>query len=139
MARTGAVGKLSEIIEREGDPKTNLMQAVGDLTDEAVLHAQVLVAIYPGEKYHHGTSIIRTDRNVQEAMFQGTVGVVLKTGPGAFVDAPGASFHGMKAGIGDWVLFRPADGLHMQINEVPCRLFEDVSIKMIVSDPARYW
>lgn len=139
MARSNAIGKLREIIDREGDPKESLLRSLGDVTTDMVLHAQVLVATYAGSKFHPGTSLLRTDRDVGEQQFQGSIGLVVKVGPGAFVDAPGASFHGLKAKVGDWVLYRPADGLQLFIREVPCRLFEDVSIKMVVADPTIYW
>lgn len=139
MARSNAVGKLREIAEAVGDPKQVIFKAVGDLSDEVVLHSQVLVAVRPGSQYHPGTKILRTDRSLQEDQFQGTTGLVVKVGPGAFVDAPGAQFHGQKVEVGDWVLFRPSDGLQLMIREVPCRLFEDVHIKMKVNDPDIYW
>lgn len=139
MARSNAVGKLSQIIESELHPKEGLLSALGDLSQERLLHSQVLVAVHPGTKYHPGTKILRTDRDLQEIQYQASIGLVVKVGPGAFKDAPGAAFHGEKAIVGDWVLTRPADGLQLLINEVPCRIFEDVNIKMVVSDPERYW
>jgi|SRR5882757_8522633 len=139
MPRSNAVGKLRDIVEAQRDPKEALLKELGDLSREVVLHSQVLVATHPGTMCHAGTSILRTDRDLQEQQFQGSVGLVVKVGAGAFVDAPGASFHGKSAKVGDWVLYRPSDGLQLMIREVPCRLFEDVSIKMVVEDPAIYW
>ncbi len=139
MARSNAVGKLREIAEAQGDQRDVLLRAVGDVSKNIVLHSQVLVATRAGSKYHPGTAILRTDRDMQEQQFQGSIGLVIQVGPGAFIDAPGASFHGMKVNVGDWVLYKPADGLQLFIREVPCRLFEDVSIKMIVDDPEIFW
>ncbi len=139
MARSNAVGKLREIVDAGLDPKKALIKELGDIERDVVMRCQVLVAIHPGAKYHPGTTILRTDKDLQESQFQGTVGLVVKMGPLAFVDAPGASFGGAEAKIGDWVLTRPADGLSMFINQVPCRLFEDVNILMKVEDPNIYW
>ena len=139
MARSNAIGKLRQIAEAVGDPKEQIFKAVGDIENEVVLHSQVLVATRPGSQYHPGTKILRTDRSLQEDQFQGTIGLVLKVGPGAYVDAPGAQFHGMKIEEGDWVLCRPSDGMSLYIREVPCRLFEDVHIKIKVHDPEIYW
>ena len=145
MARSNAVGKLRDIVEavsKEGrDPKEAFLKELGGIGGEKVLHSQVLVGTFAGNIYHPGTKILRTDRDLQEQQFQGSIALVLAVGPGAFKDdAPrGVFFHGMKANVGDWVLCRPSDGLQLYIREVPCRLFEDVNIKMVVSDPEIYW
>ncbi len=141
MARSNALGKLRELAEAEGDPRKTILKAVGAIDDEIVFHEQVLVAIRPGSAYHPGTKILRTDRDLQETQFQGSVGLVLKVGPGAFKDIErvGPFFYGQSVGVGDWVLFRPSDGLQLYIREVPCRLFDDKNIKMKISQPEIYW
>lgn len=140
MARSNAVGKLREIVDEEGDPKEVLLRSLGSaVRTDSVTRGQVLVATHPGAKYHAGTKILRTDTDLLEQRFQGSVGLVVKMGPLAFVDAPGASFGGVRAKVSDWVLTRPADGLELFINQVPCRLFEDVNILMVVSNPDSYW
>lgn len=139
MPRSNAVGKLRDIVESQEDPRKALLAQIGDISGQQILHSQVLVAPYAGSKYHAGTSILRTDKDLQEVQYQGSIGLVIAVGPGAFKDAPGAAFHGMKAKVGDWVLFRPSDGLQLYIREVPCRLFEDVAIKAVVSEPEIYW
>jgi co-chaperonin GroES (HSP10) len=141
MSRSNAVGKLRQIIEQnegEKDIKAALFSALGnDIGD--VFHAQVLVATYPGERYHAGTKIIRTDTSIQENRFQGTIFLVVAKGPGAFKDDGQFKFHGKDIEVGDWVLAKPSDGTELFIKEVPCRLFEDSCIKMKVSDPTLYW
>jgi hypothetical protein len=140
MARSNAVGKLRQIIEsQQDDPKKALLDALGDLEHSEVLHAQVLVATHAGSKYHPGTKILRTDRDLQEQQFQGSIGLVVAVGPLAFKDDGPNKFGGRTVEPGDWVLYRAADGLQLYINEVPCRLFEDVNIKMRVQDPTIYW
>lgn len=139
MARSNAVGKLREIVEARMDPKSAVRKELGDLSKDKVTRCQVLVATYAGQKTHSGTSILRIDQDLNEQRFQGSIGLVVALGPGAFKDAPGASFHGIEAKVGDWVLTRPADGLQMLINSVPCRLFEDVNILMVVDDPDKFY
>ena len=139
MARSNAIGRLRDIVESADDPKAAVLKALGDMSNEKLLHCQVLVATYTGSKYHPGTKILRTDKALQEDQFQGTIGLVIKLGPGAFEDAPGVKFYGLRANVGDWVLCRPADGMSMFINEVPCRIYEDANVKMVVSDPDKYW
>jgi len=131
--------KLSEIIDAEGDTRQVMLSKIGDLSDVQVLHSQVLVSVHPGTKYHQNTKILRTDNDVMEQRFQGTAFLVLKLGPGAFKDDHIAKFHGLSLKEGDWVLARPSDGLELMIREVPCRLFDDVKIRMKVGDPLIFW
>lgn len=138
MATSNTLGKLREIAESD-DPKAALMAEVGDLNDVEVLHCQVLVATYSGTKFHSGTKILRSDRSLQENIYQGSVGLVLKMGPGAFEDTPSVKFYGKHCKVGDWVLYRPSDGISLTMKQVPCRLFNDVDIKMVVSDPEKFW
>jgi hypothetical protein len=139
MARSNAVGKLRAIVELQTDPKKALLDSLGELAGSEVLHAQVLVATHPGSKYHPGTTILRTDKDIQEQQFQGSIGLVVAVGPLAFKDDGVNKFGSKTVAPGDWVLYRAADGLQLYINEVPCRLFEDVNIKMRVTDPTIYW
>lgn len=137
--RSNSVGKLRQIVEEQRDPKEALLDALGKIDKDVVTACRVLVATHPGQKYHPGTKILRTDKDLLEQQYQGSVGLVVKKGPGAFMDAPGAQFHDLKVEEGDWVLTRPADGLSLFINQVPCRLFEDVNILMVVKNPDIYW
>ena len=143
MSRSNAVGKLSEIVQAVqagGDSKDVLFEQLGDISKVRVLHGQVLVATHAGTMYHPGTKILRTDKSLQETQFQGSIGLVVRVGPSAFVDAPKIGIeHRDKAEVGDWVLYRPSDGLQLYIREVPCRLFDDSNIKMVVGDPEIFW
>lgn len=128
---------IRSIAESSSDPRKALLSAIGKC-DHLVLHSQVLVGTYIRPAKTAG-GIYMTDNTLQEDEFQGTIGLVLALGPGAFKDDGIAKFHGVKVKIGDWVLYRPADGLALEIRKVPCRIFEDVNIKMLVTDPQLYW
>jgi hypothetical protein len=58
----------------------------------------------------------------------------VKSGPQAFID-DGKWFSGVEISQHDWLVFRPSDGWSITVNNVLCRIFEDVSIKGRVSDP----
>lgn len=140
MARSNAVGKLRDIVDAQGDVRTTLLRELGEIAQEKVLHGQVLVATHPGNKYHPGTHLLRTDKDLLESQYQGTVFLVLAVGPEAFTDNPKLAIrHQIKAEVGDWVLARPSDGMQLLIRQVPCRLFEDANIKMIVTAPEIFW
>ena len=128
----------AEATETLDDSKAQIFKAVGKYSDE-VLHALVLVAVYPGSKYHPGTTLLRTDKNLLEQKYQGNAGLVIAVGPGAFKDDKIAKFHGKKIEVGDWVVMRPSDGLAMNYKEWPCYLFEDVQIKIKIADPSIYY
>jgi co-chaperonin GroES (HSP10) len=137
---SNAIGNLRLIAEtKDGDIRKATLKALGNLKNEKVFHSQVLVATWAGSQYHPGTKVLKTDKALQESLYQGSIGIVIAVGPGAFKDQPGAPFFGQTVKVGDYVLVRPSDGLRTDIRGVPCRLFEDVNIKMVVSDPEIYW
>lgn len=138
MARSNASAKIRAIAESRLSPKRALFDAIGDISKEEVFHSQVLVITYIQSEVTQG-GIILPQKTLEEDRFQGTVGLVAAMGPGAFKDDNIAKFHGKKISLGDWVLFRPSDGVEMFIRSVPCRLFEDVHIKMRISSPDMYW
>lgn len=131
--------KMRAIAESALPPDRAIWKELGDLKGEVdVLHSQVLVATYVAPAKSKG-GIVFTDRKIQEDQFQGSIGMVVAIGPGAFQDCDIAKFYGVELEIGDWVLYQPADGLQLYINEVPCRIFDDTKIKMRVKDPSRFW
>lgn len=138
-----ARAKLREIASGE-DPKEALLGALGDISGLEIFHNQVMVATYIGPEKTSG-GIILPDKSLAENRFQGKVGLVLKLGPLAFRDdeVNGAFFGGMQVNVGDWVFFRPADGMEMfsvdKTGGVPCRVFRDIDIKGRVADPAMLW
>lgn len=137
MARSNAIVKMRQIAEASTDPKKVLLDAIGK-HDTYVLHSKVLVAGYIRPAQTRG-GIILPDKVIEEDRYQGTIGLVIGMGKGAFKDDHIAKFNGDKIKIGDWVMFVAADGIAMNINEVPCRLFDDTRILMRVKDPELYF
>lgn len=125
--------KIYKIAESD-DPKSALIDAVGDLSKISLFSGRVLVAIYIAPETVRG--IIRTDTNKREDIYQGSVGLVLKKGVLAFKDDNTTSFHGQDVQPNEWVVFRPGDAKRIQLNGVDCRIVEDTTIDMVVSDPA---
>ncbi len=132
--------KMTEIAETIGPRDKVLLAALGkDYAKQfTVLHSQVLVAGYiPSSRTKGG--IIKIDKTIEEDRWQGNIGLVLAMGKGAFKDDGVAQFHGDKLKIGEWVMYLPADGLSLFINQVPCRLFQDTRILMKVTNPEIYY
>ena len=140
MARSNAIGKMRQIAEKSSTPQEaakSILSAIGK-HDTYVFHSKVLVAGYVRPAKTAG-GIILPDKVIEEDRFQGTVGLVIGLGKGAFKDDNIAKFNGDKLKVGDWVLTVAADGVAMFINEVPCRLFDDTRILMKVKNPELYF
>ena len=116
------------------DPKKVIREDVGDVTGYEVFHSQVLCGIYERPEKTAG-GIILAPTTKREDLFQGVVGLVLKVGPGAFVDDQLNKFHGMSVKEGDWVVFRTSDGWKTAINGKHCSLLEDAHIKARIQHP----
>lgn len=140
MANSNYAAKIREISESKLPSREAHIAALGKIKNQfQVLHSQVLVATYVQPEKTQG-GIIIPDNSMHEGRFQGSIGLVIALGPGAFKDDNVAKFHGAKLeAMTSWVMFRASDGLELFINQVPCRLFEDVSIKMVVENPVLYW
>lgn len=125
-----------ERLSRAANPKLELKLAVGDLSNVEIMANKVLVAIYIAPEKTAG-GIIRATDTIREDVWQGTVGLVLKKGGMAFRDddASKTYFHGQDVKEGDWVVFRPGDAKRVQIRGVDCRMVDDISIDLVISDP----
>jgi co-chaperonin GroES (HSP10) len=137
MARTNAIVKMREIAESSTDPKEAILKALGK-HDTHIFHSKVLVATYVRPAKTTG-GIFLPDKVVEEDRYQGTIFLVIGLGKGAFKDDSIAQFHGDKLKVGDWVMGVAGDGISMNINGVPCRLFDDSRILMRVKDPELYF
>jgi len=121
------------ILAQASDPKTALLNAVGDLSDYDLFHNQILVAIYVRPEKTSG-GIIRPGTNVQEDEYQGKVGLVVKVGPSAFVSDE-EDFMGQSIEVGDWVVYRVGDGWALNIRDTACRILTDRTIRMRIKKP----
>ena len=128
----------SMIMEHEVDPKTKLLNEVGDLSNVEIFNNQVLVAVYiRPQKTKSG--IFLTDKTTEEDRYQSKVGLVLKKGPSAFVDEGGNWFKDVDINEYDWVVFRSSDGWGITVNHVLCRILDDISVRGRIDQPDRVW
>ena len=119
------------------DPRAEIMRQVGDLSRIELFHNQVLVAISMGRDQTEG-GVYLPDATKRENEYQGKVGLVLKLGPLAFKDDDRNQFHGQTVKVGEWIALRPNDGWPCRLGGrkgVPCRVLEDVHVKMRLKDP----
>lgn len=116
------------------DPADVIRDEIGDISSVDVFHNLILVGIYKRPEKTAG-GIILTAKAQNEEVYQGTVGLVLKTGPAAFVDDDHNKFHGNSVKAGDWIVFRNSDTQKTAINGTICRLLEDSHVKLRVANP----
>jgi co-chaperonin GroES (HSP10) len=120
------------------DPKVALLNEIGSVDTVEVFNNQLLVAVYiRPQKTKSG--IYLTDKTTDEDRFQSKVGLVLKKGQSAFNDSTGEWFNGVEIQEGDWIVFRPSDGWSITVNNVLCRMIDDINIKGRVDNPDRVW
>lgn len=137
MAKSNALEKMREIAKSTLSETERHLGALGDFKD-TIYHSQVLCMTYIQPEKTAG-GIYLSDQTIQEDRFQGKIALVVAMGPGAFEDDKIAQFHGQKPKVGDWVLVRPSDGMEIFFNGNTLRLFQDVDIRMQVTDPRDYW
>lgn len=121
-------------VSQSKDPKQTIFDIVGDLNGFRLLRDDVLLGIYIRPEKTAG-GILRPDSNVQEDMWQGKVGLVLKLGPTAFRNAETGELYDERIDVGSWAGFWPSDAKAVQVNGYPCRIIKDVRIGYAVNDP----
>lgn len=129
--RTEAGGR-SEVwvpVQHKVDPKKALLERVGKIPDGLVQFSRILVAVYAPPIVEKtaggiwmGDKIKEEDR--LENLYQGKCGLVVAVGNRAYVDDDHTHFYGTKVEVGDWVWFRPSDGMPCDVNEQFCRVFD---------------
>jgi co-chaperonin GroES (HSP10) len=125
-------------MDHEIDPKQKLIQEVGDISNVEIFNNQILVAVYlRPQKTKSGLYL--SDKTTDEDRYQSKVGLVLKKGPTAFVDETEEWFKGVNINENDWIVFRPSDGWQITVNNVLCRILEDVTVRGRIDQPDRVW
>jgi co-chaperonin GroES (HSP10) len=125
-------------MDHASDPKAGILKDIGDLSTIELFNNQVLVAIYV-RPTKTKSGIYLPDATVAEDKIQGKVGLVVKKGPMAFVDASEQWFTDIKVDEGDWVIFRPSDGWGITINNLMCRILEDTAVRGKITAPDQVW
>lgn len=119
------------------DPIKDIWDTMGDISEIELLHNQVLVAIYVRPDTT-ASGIILSDKTIDEDKYQGKVGLIIKTGPGAFQGGGSKwDFGGLK--IGEWVFFRPSDSWQINVQGKSCRIVEDIDIRGRLPAPDVVW
>lgn len=130
---TSAMRAVSEIAEAT-DPKKAILDKLQEpLKSVDLMENMVLLATYIRPAKTAG-GVWRPDTNLQEDIYQGKVGLLVKAGPSAFSPDGEYSFKGAPE-IGDWVVYRVGDAWSLNLNGYPCRLVKDIAVRMKIKDP----
>lgn len=135
---------MSNIVKslHEEDPKKVLLDKYYDfIKDIPIYGASILVAIYRRPEKTAG-GIIRPGSSLDEDIYQGKVGLVLKTGPFPEDEEDKKFFNGRVPQVGDWVVFRASEGISFGFldRKGDCRFLKDRrSIWMTIPDPEMVW
>ncbi len=121
-------------MKHDVDPRQTTLDRMGDLSTIRLSGAQILIATYLRPEKTKGNIII-TEAVRDEDKYQGKCGLVLKMGPLAYIETEKMNFGGYKAKVGDWVFYRPVDGIALSVNGQHCRVLEDVNIKGDIDHP----
>ena len=118
------------------DPVDEIINKIGDLSEFEIPLNKVLIGIYMRPSKTKG-GIELPDNYRDEDFFQGKAGLVLKKGPLAFQDDDVIKFNGFNPDVGDWVAFKPSNGLKIDIRdkEGHCILLKDTQIELIIPAP----
>ena len=126
--------KVTEVADSD-DPRSTIIEMVGDLSDYHVLGSRVLVGTYIASRMTKG-GIWRPEKSIDEDRWQGKVGLVLKMGPMAFKYDGSFAYEGTKPEIGQWVEYRPAETSEVGIRGAPCRYIDSQNIRAVIPDPS---
>jgi hypothetical protein len=127
--------KAIDIVANAKDPKKAILEALGDLSGLRLQANQVCVATYFRPAKTAG-GIIRPDINLEEDMWQGKVGLIVKLGPEAFKDSEDYKFaEASRRKVGDWAVYHVNEARNVGVKGYPCRFMADSAIKAEVDDP----
>jgi co-chaperonin GroES (HSP10) len=147
IANIEGVNWLKENLVHKVDPRQAILDAIGNLEGEApdlVQFSRILVAVYVRPRIEKTLKGIllpgeRADQEQKEDIYQGKVGLIIAMGKQAYQDDETTKFHGVKNNVGDWVWFRPSDGMGCYIGDLFCRLLTENAIIGRIPDPDYVW
>ena len=100
--------------------------------------AKILVATFRQPERTAG-GLIKTQRYLEEDIYQGITGLCLKVGPLAFENDGKIKFGGFKIDPFEWVIYKPEMGRATNLRGLHCRIIEDTNIDARVRDPELLW
>lgn len=103
-----------------------------------MFHNMILVVAYRRPAVTAG-GIHRIDSTQEEDIWQGKVGLVVKTGPSVFKDRDDVDFGGQTINENDWIILTPQTGRLLEIGGVKCRVLSDRVVLGKTARPDLVW
>ncbi len=131
-------------MSRENDPKQELFDKFKDIQSNPdeyqVTGAKVLLGTYIRPQKTAG-GIYLTEKYIDEDIWQGKVGLIMKMGPYPFEEEDKKFFGDWKPAVGDWVLFRPSDAFSANLlsKDGHVRIIDRFKLIMKVPEPDIVW
>jgi co-chaperonin GroES (HSP10) len=132
------MGKASLKFEPENSIRSEMLANLGDISQIEIFNNQILCVVYIRPEKTKG-GIILAEQSRAEDKYQSKVGLVVKKGPDAFIDASEQWFKEMDIQMHDWVVFRPSDGWSITINGILCRILDDTNVRGRIQSPEQVW
>jgi co-chaperonin GroES (HSP10) len=133
------------------DPKRNILDKLGDISDFEIAANEVLLAIYQRPEMTQG-GILLPHQTLKEDIYQGKVGLVVKIGDACsfnITDAYSDTVFRLDVSLHDWVVVRPSDTWALDLNGnseviekkdfVACRLVRPRNIRARIQNPLVIW
>lgn len=109
------------------------------LDDVDVRDSNILVAAYVAPEKTAG-GIIRPTTNVQQDIWQGKVGLILKMGAEAFkYTSRGYESKDEPYEVGDYVMYHASDARDLIMLGVACKIVDSSLVRMRASDPQIFY
>lgn len=128
--------KALQVATSEISPAEELWAAVEPYLDDIPLITDdnILVAIYKRREKTKG-GIYLPGATLDEDVWQGKVGLILKMGPLAYKEDDKHTYPAGTPKIKDWVVFRVGDAWPLALGETPCRITTEKAIRMVITRP----
>lgn len=125
-------------MKHEVDPRQAIFDRVGDISKIEVGPCKLLICTYRRpEQLKSGLYV--PQKTLDEDIYQGKVGLVLKRGPLCFENSDSHNFGGFQVEVGDWVMYRVSDGFMLKLTGQDkgehCRVIEDAMIQAKLPHP----
>lgn len=130
---------LHKIAEYAANPHRTVLEFITPYLEDIELYpTNIMVATYRRPERTEG-GVYLTEKSLDEDMYQGAAGLVLKVGSAAFLETDTVTFAGFKVEPLDWVTFRPVHGSAREIAGIHCRFIDPRHIDAKIKDPTLVW
>jgi co-chaperonin GroES (HSP10) len=140
LAKMREYGKNINSTDRyKQSPKDAVIEFVAPFIDKIQINpTKVLIATFKRLPMTAG-GVYLPDSNLKEDEYQGCAGLIIKKGSLAFKDDGAFVWDGYSPEVGDWVAYRPMNGVAIDLLGLHCRTMQDIHVTMTIPYPTLVW